>query len=128
MSESYVALAKVAKWFYSDILELGETEEYEEPEGQVNTWLVEDLKAWLRARGLSLNGNKQELVDKVTQSKSSPEGPPPLLKDIGLDEKGALRVVIALSAMLARVMVQTVLPGKSAKDLDLSIKVCILEN
>lgn len=50
-------------------------------------------------------------------------GAPPLLKEVGLDEQDAARVSVALSAMLARVMITSVIPGESSKDLERAIKV-----
>lgn len=111
------------KWFYSDLLDISEADNYVEPARPVDKWTSEDLKGWLKARGFTVNGRKEELLDRVMQLKTRPEGDPPLLKNIGLDEEDARRLSVALSAMLARVMSSTIIPG-SPMDLDRAIKVC----
>ena len=121
VSENYVAIGKVVKWFCSDLVDIAETVEFVEPDAPLEQWLVRDLKGWLRVRGLAMTGNEEELFERV--SSLLRDGPPPLLKDIGMDEEDAARLAVALSALLARAMVTSVKPGETARDLNVSVKV-----
>jgi hypothetical protein len=122
-SENCVGFGEVVKWFHSDLPDIAETFECIEPDAPMQTWLKDDLEGWLRIRGQPVSGKKAELLQRINDLLSDPEGPPPILTIVGLDEEDVNRVGNALAALLARVMVNTVTPGQTAKDLDLAIKV-----
>ncbi len=63
VSENYVALAKVSKWFYSDIRYVNTTEEFVEPGRPQTSWCREENAGWLHARGLKHQGSAKELKD-----------------------------------------------------------------
>lgn len=123
VSENYVAHGKMIKWVYSDLEDIAGFDDYDEPLLPMDKWKKAELEDWFRARGESVQGNKPELLEKAQNLKSRPEGPPPLLKDIGMDVEDVLRLTRALSAFLARVMQTEVIPGETSNDLMLSIKV-----
>ena len=121
ISENFVGLGKIIKWFYSDLIDIAESEIFEEPQTPQSTWNKTDNVGWLRARGLDTSGSAAECSARVAELMTGE--PPPLLKDMGLDEEDAARLSVALSAMLARVMVREVVPEQTATDLERSIKV-----
>ena len=59
---------------------------------------------------------------RVQELMEDPDGPPPLLKDMEIDETDVARLTVALMAMLGRVMV-TEVTDSSPHDLDIGIKV-----
>ena len=123
VSENYVALGKLIKWFYSDITEIVETEEWVEPVGPQVKWTKKQNAGWLKMRGLDSKGTAAELSVRVNECMKAPDGPPPLTKDMEINEHDAARLTVALSAMLSRVMVSAVDPDTSPHDLEVSIKV-----
>jgi hypothetical protein len=65
VSENYLALARLARWFFSIIPYLRQGPEYKDPERPLPTWSVKELRDWLRVQGLPSVGKKKELSKKV---------------------------------------------------------------
>ena len=109
-------------WFYSDITDVAETVEFIPPDKPQSQWNKTHNMAWLKARGLDCSGSAAEVSQCVNECMNDPNGEPPLMKHMMVDEHDAAHITRAMYAMIARVMVTTVTVG-SADDLDRSIKV-----
>jgi hypothetical protein len=59
VSEKYQSLSCVALWVYGPLTIVDDVVQYTDPEGDVNKWLVNDYRKWLKVRGLPSNGKKQ---------------------------------------------------------------------
>ena len=112
IGENQLAMAKVCDWFYSDLGSLVTEQEYVEPPGTYTKWTVEQMKEWLRVRGVKAAGTlKKELQAQLSNYfVEGGKAIPPLLADITCDAEGIQRMVRALSAMISRVMSKTVTP------------------
>lgn len=57
----------------------------------MDKWLKFDYEGWLQVRSMKLGGGKDELYNQMFDSIKSKNGPPPPLKNVGLDENAAAR-------------------------------------
>ena len=48
VSENFVAAGKLLKWFYSDIVDIVETEVFQEPDRPQGQWTAKQNKGWLK--------------------------------------------------------------------------------
>jgi len=58
VSENFLALARLSRWFFSMLPYLRPGPEYRDPLRPLSMWTVKELRDWLRARGLSTHGKK----------------------------------------------------------------------
>ena len=56
VSENYLALARLCKWFFSMLPVLNKDEQFIEPDRPYTTWSMKELKGWLRNCGLNDKG------------------------------------------------------------------------
>lgn len=54
ISENYMALARLSKWFYSRLKHVVTDSEYVEPSLPVNKWKTADCQQWFKRRGIKL--------------------------------------------------------------------------
>ena len=105
VSEQWVALAKVMKWFFSDISQFGTDKKYVDPvDPDYSKWRSAECKDWLAQRGLDSRGHAHDLKQRVAQCMEQDGGPPDLLEKMGVDDSDVLRLVEAHAAMIARIM------------------------
>ena len=122
VAENFVALAKIIKWFYSDLhlANPGEPEHVAPGKPQAQ-WFGWENKAWLKARGLSTKGTAEVLKERVATLMADEEDYP-LLSDICCNAVDVQNVVIAFSAMASRLMEKEYTPT-SIEEFKLSLKV-----
>ena len=101
VSENYVAAGKIIKWFYSDITNIAEMEEFVEPDSPQIKWTKKQNEGWLKMHGMDLKGTAAKLSVRIHKCMEDPNGPPPLTKDLNIDEKDVAQLTVALSAMLS---------------------------
>lgn len=65
VSKHYASLTRVALWVYGTLMTIDDTPPYEDPVGDPTKWKVPEYKAWLKARGLDITGNKPDLQPRV---------------------------------------------------------------
>jgi len=65
VSENFLALARLGKWFYSLLTTLNKDEDYVEPSRPCTTWSIKELNGWLKNLGLPDKGQKCELLERV---------------------------------------------------------------
>ena len=108
VSENYVALAKLSKWFYTGLHYLTEDEAYVEPVGLPWThWIKPHNVGWLNIRGLESTGSAPEVKERVKEYMERPGGPPEVLPPTGGSTELTLSVIQAWSALVSRLMAAT---------------------
>ncbi len=74
VSENYLALSRVLKWFYSVLDKIAPgSEPWAEPQRATNEWTGEDCKEWMKMRGLEIRKLAAERRSKVVELKRLPE-------------------------------------------------------
>jgi len=58
VSENYLALARLFRWFFSTLPSLQQGPEYKDPTRPYTTWTVKEIREWLPVRGLANKGKK----------------------------------------------------------------------
>jgi hypothetical protein len=58
VSENYLALAQLTRWFFALLPNLRSGPEYRDPIRPYTTWTVRELREWLRVRGIENVGKK----------------------------------------------------------------------
>ena len=107
VSENYIALARVYKWFYSFVEHVAPDTQYVEPTTKLNSWTSLVCKKWLGARGLDKSGNATDV--KVRTKKYYRQKPkPPVIGPIGGSVKNIVNVVISLHAMISHIMCKNI--------------------
>ena len=104
VSENYLAMTRLAKWFYSALGDLYTERAYVQPDKPVKDWKCKELEGWLKARGLKYSGNKPVLIARVNGCMRQPGGPPELKSVKAGPVENALNVINALVAMISRLM------------------------
>ncbi len=104
VSENYLGMARIMRWFYSLLPAVQDDPPYVEPCRPMSTWNVNELKQWLTVRGLCDKGGKNGLKDRVDATKNSGNPVPPPLAPIGGSVTGVLDTIKALAVIIAHVM------------------------
>ena len=102
VSENFLALSRLLRWFYSPIEKIPEAPEYEEPAKHYSTWTKSENLAWLRARGLTQHHKKnaKELRAIVEQEMNDPQGPTAVVGPTGGPVEAVTEVVNSLTNMI----------------------------
>ena len=113
VSEKYQSLTHVALWVYGPLMTIDETKPFEEPtDKRFDTWFVVHYRKWLEVRGLSLEGNKKELREKVRALRSLLEDQPKCLpKEYG-DAEQVLQLLQSMVLMMTTLL-QPAVEGES---------------
>ena len=76
VSENYISLARVSKWFYSGVEELTTDQPFVEPfDLPQSKWLKEHNVGWLNARGIDSTGSAVDVRKHVAEEMVNPNGP-----------------------------------------------------
>jgi hypothetical protein len=110
VSENYLALVRLLKWFYSALELLGNDPVFVEPNIPQSQWNVPHNKGWLRVRGLPLGGNALKLWERVHKYMNQEGGPPEKVPFSGGPVETVKACVQALSSLVACVMTTKVTP------------------
>jgi hypothetical protein len=62
-------------WLFHGVGNVPDRVPYVQPAGPIDSWKVDDLKDWLRARDLKVGGLKPELLQRVHDLINQPGGP-----------------------------------------------------
>jgi hypothetical protein len=108
VSEDYMALARISKWFYSGLKEILPDEVFVEPNRPQKKWTKKQNAGWLSLRGINTSGNAAALKDRVKSLMDLPGGPPPQVAPIGGTVEETLLLVVSLSSMMYRLMANSV--------------------
>jgi hypothetical protein len=109
VSEHYLGFARIAKWFYSQIANLSDVEEWTEPQTHYSTWTLKDNRAWLRLRGLTpTESNAAAAKGMVRQMMLQPGGPPEPVPDKCGPVSDVIEVITSMCAMISRLMTKEV--------------------
>ena len=103
VSENYLALGRLIKWFYSTLDELAADKKFEEPKCPQKRWTAAVNRKWLSIRGLDTSGSASDVRERVAECMSLDSVPEPL-PPRGGPVQDVQRMVIALNAMLGRLM------------------------
>ena len=126
VSEQWVALAKVMKWFFSDISRFGKEVQYRLPiHPDYKRWTGGECKSWLAHRGLDTSGFAHDHKQRVAQYMTQDGGPPEPLEKMGVGDSDVARLVEAHTAMISRIMTKEV-NARIIRETETSIKVCSL--
>jgi len=104
VSENYLAMCRLLSWFYGSIDEVASDVVFNPPDLEQKKWSKKHNQGWLRARGLNINGNAEELRKRVKEYLLQPGGGPPLSLQQGGEVSNVYNMVVALKAMVARTM------------------------
>ena len=123
VSENYMGLARVAKWFYSGLPILATDEVFEEPiDLPQSKWLKEHNVGWLQVRGLNVSGSALEVKERVHGYLHQEGGPPVILPPSGASVQETMKLIRALSNTIARLMSACVTDSQLG-DIERSIKI-----
>ncbi len=103
VSENYLALARLCRWYFSMLPFLRSGPQYVDPERPHTTWSAKELRDWLSIRGYSSKGKKMELMEKVTHLLSL-DVVPPILPPKGGSVDDVVTLTHALGVTMATVM------------------------
>jgi hypothetical protein len=80
VSKNYSSLARVSLWIFGPLLTIDNAAPYQDPSRAKEEWKLNDLQAWLKARGLCSKGKKEDLKKRVFDLLLGPPGEiPPIL-------------------------------------------------
>ena len=106
VSEKYQSLTRVALWVYGPLMTIDETKPFEEPTDiPFDKWSVAHYRKWLEVRGLSSEGYKPDLIEKVRAMRSLPEEQQPqcLPKEYG-DAEQVLQLLRSMVLMMTTLL------------------------
>ena len=104
VSENYVSLARISKWFYLIVDDLSMDEEpYKDPEGTPKAWTAVQNRAWLKARGLKTDGLAKDLRARVAETMA--KGDVPLLPPPGGTTDDIHDLIDSMYEMVKSIMV-----------------------
>jgi hypothetical protein len=107
VSENYLALARLSRWFFFILPHLRSGPEYEDPLTPYTSWSVKELRDWLRVRGLPNNGKKAALMQKVGQLKELSETPP-IIPPKGGTIEDVISLTLAMGVCIGHIMQRAV--------------------
>ena len=109
VSENYLAMARLNKWFYSGIEIITSDESVRDLDAMLNIpqdrWLKKFNVAWLHIRGLDTSGCYKTVKERVQTYMSDPDNIPPIIPILSLPAKNIFLTTQALTAMIAHVMI-----------------------
>ena len=122
ISETYLAMARLNKWFYGGIEKITHEDCVSDLDVlPASRWLRKHNVAWLRLRGLSTKGKAPELKKRVAHYLSLPN-PPCVLDICHTPAKNVMLTTQSLTSMLAHLMSPEV-TERSIQEADRRIKV-----
>lgn len=107
VSENFLAVARLTRWYYSMIPHLRSGAQYRDPDLPYTTWSVKELREWLRVRGLPSHGKKMALLESVGHLLSLTEVPP-ILPPKGGTVQDIMTLTQTMSVALGNVMQRSV--------------------
>jgi len=110
VAENWIAYLRVCKWIYGQVDTLKSDPLYKAPDKNVSTWNMKENVAWLRAHGISYEGNASEVKTKVKRLKGSINEP----KVIGPTGGSFQNVVNVLNSMIR--MISLLMSDKMTDD------------
>ena len=111
VSENYLALARLARWFFSLLPFLTPGPPYRDPTRPLPTWSVKELRDWLRVRGLPSVGKKADLMSSV-EHYTELDVIPPILPPSGGSMDDVVALTRAMGVAIANIMQRTIDEGK----------------
>jgi hypothetical protein len=111
VSENYLALPRLCKWFFSMLPVLNEDEQFIEPDRPYTTWSVKELKGWLRNCGLNDKRRKSELLERIQCGKecSTRQSNVIVSQEYSINDVSiVLNVIQCLSDMISNLMMQKI--------------------
>ena len=110
LSENWLGLSRVMKWFFSRLDDLSEDRPYDEPSAHPSSWKKDELKDWLRAHGLPRSGNKDYLEEQVLRyiGENADLPYPDLAIPSGPEFSVVMDMLVSMQVMTAHIMITTV--------------------
>jgi hypothetical protein len=123
VSENWLALAHVEKYFCAGAVLAVKGYIYEEPSKPVERWTVAEKKKWLSMRGVKVGKKARKPdVDKLfSETRTLPQGPPPLILEQGYHEKVS-KLMTSYSGIVASVMTNKIVEGESSRECEFHVK------
>jgi len=121
VSENYMAMARILCWFYDPLPSLAEDDIVIDPEGDYQDWNKPQCKKWLSVRGLCIEGDRDEMKERIGNYMEQEDGPPSPLGQSGGSVDCVIQVLESLHAMVCRVMCRTC-SDRHVADVDRHIK------
>jgi hypothetical protein len=118
VSEKYQSLARISLWVYGPLLVVDKEPIFSEPvDRDVKSWRLDQYRNFLKCRGMSEVGTKDELRDRVIEERDKPEDEksPFIQRDCGPAE-GLLNVLRSMVLMLTT-MLQPRIEGDAHADI-----------
>jgi hypothetical protein len=100
VAENFLALVRIAPWFYTLLYELKEAKERPDLETPYTAWTMKKNKYWLELRGLSVNGKAKELKDRVREYMNM-ETQPPIVRNNVIETYEILELITSLNHMIS---------------------------
>jgi hypothetical protein len=107
VSENYLTMSRLLKWFYSVLDEIAPDDKpWSEPDRPMKDWTGEDCKHWLKLRGLLVPKYAAQRREKVTNYRAKHlSDQPSVVEQMGGPVEKVQEVVVALDRMMAWIMV-----------------------
>lgn len=120
VSENFLAMSRLANWFYSFVTFLPEADEYSDPRSNYKTWSKPMNQKWLEARGLLKTGKATDIKTRVARYFNENNIPPIVVKNECKNEN-ILDMVTSMSHMMHQVMCCKMTEG-SLRNLEATIR------
>ena len=108
VSENFLAAARIMTWLYCSIDNIASDTIFVAPDKPQTQWTRPQNCSWLSARGLCTKGKAAELRTRVRDYMRQADGPPALLPQVGGEVTNVHQMLVALKAMVARVMAKEI--------------------
>ena len=101
VSENYLFLARVSKWFYSGVEELTTDQPFVEPfDLPLSKWLKEHNVGWLNARGIDSTRSDADVRKRVAEEMVNPNGAPGNIQVPLCTPQSIVNLIQSLAAMI----------------------------
>ena len=123
VSENWLALTHVEKYYCAGAVLQVKNYQYEEPNKPVERWTVAEKKKWLTMRGIKVGEKaRKAAVDKLfNDDRNKPEGPSPLTLDPGYHNKIS-KLMCSYCGLVASVMTNKIVEGESSRECEWHVK------
>ena len=121
VAENWIAYLRICKWIYGQLDVLKSDPLYKAPDKNKNTWNMKENVAWLKAHGITHEGNASEVKTKVRQLKGS-VNEPNLIGPTGGSFQNVVNVLNSMIRMISLLMSDT-MTDDIATQCECSIKI-----
>jgi hypothetical protein len=125
VSENFLAIARIADWFFSILIFLPERSAYQDPTRPYSQWTKKENIAWLQARGIISKGSARIVRERVKQFHVS--GNIPVVKEsTTCTTEEVLKMVHTMRQMISKSMARNI-NGTQVHELEALIRYFLIK-